>query len=333
MQRTSQPKAFPVVNAIKPTRWGSIKVFQVPCAVFQSDPLFPNSPSLKAAPLLLLEPSPLTFLLVIYEIAKGLKGKQSDPLASVTIKHKLLMERTGLSKNVITSAAQKLEEKRFIKRAEERQRKTCGEFAGGTYKLCDPATGDPYKTRPGVKLLYANDAAYFNIPVCIVRETAANWSIAKLSGSAVAVYVALSWLANKSGSNTITVKPSDLKTLCDLVKRTLDKAIDDLETRGLILTDSAAKTFTLCDPNTGEPLHEFNGNQKDDPARYFQTAETGGKKINLNSGDPAQNEAWIKSCLPPGAPVIEQGNGDLNSISLMTGELTDCMKLNVPSMS
>jgi hypothetical protein len=148
---------------------------------------------------------------VLYEIAKGLQGKPSDPVASVTVKHEPLIERTGLSKNVITSAVRELEAQQFIKRAE--QRKKYGEFAGNKYILCDPSTGDPFKTRPGWKFLYANDAAYFNIPVCIVRETATNWSIAKLSGSALAVYVALSWLANKKGSNTIEAKPSDLKAL------------------------------------------------------------------------------------------------------------------------
>ena len=297
------------MKVFKPTRWGSIKIFQAPCAIFQSEPLFPSSPNLKTRPSLTLRPSPLTILLVLYQIAKGLQGKPSDPVASVTVKHELLIERTGLSKNVITSAVRELEAQQFIKRAE--QRKKYGEFAGNKYILCDPSTGDPFKTRPGWKFLYANDAAYFNIPVCIVRETATNWSIAKLSGSALAVYVALSWLANKKGSNTIEAKPSDLKALCNLTRPTYKKAVDDLETRGLILTDSAAKKFTLCDPYTGEPVHEFNWNQEDDPARYFETAETGGKRVNLNSGDPAQNEGWIRSCLPLGATVNEQENGDL----------------------
>jgi len=264
---------------------------------------------LKAKPALTLKPSPLTILLVLYEIAKGLQGKNSDPVASVPIKQKLLMERTGLSKNIITSAVRELEAQQFIKRAE--QRKKYGEFAGNKYILCDPSTGDPFKTRPGWKFLQANDAAYFNIPVCIVRETDANWSMAKLSGSALAVYVALSWWANWKGSNTIEVKASDLKTLCNLVRPTLNKALDELERCGLILTDSAGKEFTLCDPYTGEPVHEFTGNPEDDPARYFHSAETGGKKVNLNSSDPAQNERWIRSCLSLGATVVEQGNGDL----------------------
>src|ERR1022692_3027126 len=132
-----------------------------------------------------------------------------------------------------------------------------------------------------------------------------------MTGSALAAYASLSWLANRSGRNTIEVKPSDLKTLCNLTRPTLKKALDELETRGLIFMDGTGKEFTLGDPNTGEPVHEFNGNQEDDPARYFETAETGGKRVNLNSGDPAQAEAWIRSCLPPGATVIDQENGDI----------------------
>ena len=308
MERTSQLEP-PVVKVFKPTRWGSIKVFQAPCAIFQSEPLFPDSPSLKTQPSLSLSPSPLTILVVLYETAKGLQGKHADPFASVTIKQKLLIERTGFSKNVITKAAQDLEAKRFIKLAG--RRKKYGEFGLNKYFLCDPSTGEPFKTREGFKFLYANHASYFNIPVCLVRETAAEWSIAKMTGSALAAYASLSWLANRSGRNTIEVKPSDLKTLCNLTRPTLKKALDELETRGLIFMDGTGKEFTLCDPNTGEPVHEFNGNQEDDPARYFQTAETGGKKVNLNSGDPAQAEAWIRSCLPPGATVIDQENGDL----------------------
>jgi len=302
-------RASRVVKVFKPTRWGSIKVFQAPCAIFQSQSLFQDSPSLKPQPSLTLGPSSLTILLVLYEIAKNLQGKHSDPLASVTIKQKLLIERTGLSKNVPTKAAQELEAKRFIKLSEQRRKR--GEFGVNKYFLCDSSTGEPFKTRPGFKLLYANDAEYFNLPICIVRETAANWSIAKMTGSALAAYASLSWLANRSGRNTIEVKPSDLKTLCNLTRPTLKKALDELETRGLIFMDGTGKEFTLCDPNTGEPVHEFNGNQEDDPARYFQTAETGGKKVNLNSGDPAQAEAWIRSCLPLGATVIAQGNSDL----------------------
>jgi DNA-binding MarR family transcriptional regulator len=53
-------------------------------------------------------------VLVLHETAKSLKGRPSEPLASVTIKQKLLIERTGYSKNIITKAVQDLEAKRFI---------------------------------------------------------------------------------------------------------------------------------------------------------------------------------------------------------------------------
>jgi len=146
VQIPSQTDHHPFVKVFKPTRWGSIKVFQAPCAIFLSEPLFPNSPSLKAAPLLTLKPSPLTILLVLYEIAKGLQGKDSDPLASVTVKHELLIERTGVSKNVITRAVRALEAQRFIKLA--KQRKKYGEFAGNKYIFCDPSTGEAIPELP-----------------------------------------------------------------------------------------------------------------------------------------------------------------------------------------
>jgi hypothetical protein len=202
-------------------------VFQAPCAIFQREQLFGNSnSSLKAAPALIVSPNCLAVLLVVYECAKGLMGKPKEPLASVRIKQKLLTERTGYSKNIISQAVHDLQVKRFIKF--ECQRKKYGEFGVNKYFLCDPSTGEPFRTTPGVKLLYANHASYFNIPVCLVREPAANWSIANLSGSALAAYVALSFLANKSGRNTIEVKSSELKTLCDLTKPTLNKVLDEL---------------------------------------------------------------------------------------------------------
>jgi DNA-binding MarR family transcriptional regulator/5S rRNA maturation endonuclease (ribonuclease M5) len=298
------------MKVFKPTRWGSIKVFQAPCAIFQRQALFPNSnSSLRAPQALMLSPNSLTVLLVLYESAKSLHGKSSEPLASVRIKQELLIERTGYSKNIITKAVQSLQDKRFIKF--EGQRKKYGEFGVNKYFLCDSSTGEPFKTTPGVKFLYANHASYFNLPVCIAREPAADWSIANLGRSAIAAYVSLSFLANKSSRNTIEVKPSELKTLCDLTKPTLKKALDELETCGLISIGSAGKEFTLNDPYTGEAVHEFTGDQQDDPARYSLTAENGGKRVNLNSGDPAQTERWLMECLPPAAEVIHQDNGDL----------------------
>lgn len=298
------------MKLFKPTRWGTIRVFQAPCSIFQRQELFPNSQSsLEAPPALILNANALAVLLVLYEFAKQLMGKPKEPLASVKIKQELLQERTGYSKNVITRALQNLQDNRFIKF--EGQRKKYGEFGANKYFLCDSLTGEPFKTTPGVRLLYANNASYFSLPVCIVREVSANWSIARLSGSASAVYVALSWLANKRGKNVIEVKASELKTLCDFTKRTLDKALDELEARGLIWSDGTGKEFTLCDPYTGEPVHDFTGDSKDDPARYSLTAEEGGKRVNFNSGDVAQNEKWLMECLPPSANIIHQENGDL----------------------
>ena len=194
------------MKVFKPTRWWSIRVFQAPCAMFQSEPLFPNSlPQIENCTIVNAGRRLSQSCSCSMRLLRAYKGK-TKPLASVTIKQKLLMERTGLSKNIITSAARELEAKRFIKLAE--QRKKYGEFAGNRVSLCDPVNGRPVRDQARWNFLYANDAAYFNIPVSTLREQTADWSIAKLSGSALTVYVALSWLANKKGSNTIEPKPS-----------------------------------------------------------------------------------------------------------------------------
>src|ERR1035441_10706307 len=98
------------------TRWGSIKVFQAPCAIFERQEMFTNSNSpFKFPSALILSPNALTVLLVLYENAKNLKGKPKEPEASVRIKQERIQERTGYSKNVIPRAVQELQDKRFIK--------------------------------------------------------------------------------------------------------------------------------------------------------------------------------------------------------------------------
>ena len=77
------------MKSFKKTHWGTIKIFQAPCAIFQAQPPFPSSPSLKTQPSLTLNSSSLTILLVLYELAKNLQGQKSEPLAGVTIKQKL----------------------------------------------------------------------------------------------------------------------------------------------------------------------------------------------------------------------------------------------------
>src|SRR5450755_1972551 len=111
------------MKVFKKTRWGSIRVFQAPCSIFQRQELFPNShSSLKAPPALILSPNALTVLLVLYESAKSIQGKPAEPLASVRIKQELLKERTGYSKNIITRAIQDLQDKQFIKFESQRKK-------------------------------------------------------------------------------------------------------------------------------------------------------------------------------------------------------------------
>lgn len=305
----SVERAWERTRGFTPARWRSIKVFQMPCAIFQRQPLLPDWPVMKDHPTLILGASSLAVLMVLYETAKNRRGIESEPFASIKIKQRNIAERTGLSKNVITRATQELEDRNFIKC--EGQRKKYGEFGVNKYLLCNPTTGEPFETRPGFNLLYGHSVPYFDVPVCVVRESAENWSIAILSSSALKVYVSLSFLTNRLGSNKVQTSTSDLRTLSNLSTATLRKALRELETRGLIWTNGTKNEFTLCDPYTGEPVHEFTGNQRDDPARYSLSEARGGKRANLNTGAPEQIDTWIRSCLPVSAEAIRQGNGDL----------------------
>jgi 5S rRNA maturation endonuclease (ribonuclease M5) len=76
--------------------------------------------------------------------------------------------------------------------------------------------------------------------------------------------------------------------------------------------DGKGYNLHLCDPYTGEPLHEQTGVDEDDPANYYVKGDKGqSKRWNLNTGDPKQVEKLVRSCLPNGAVVIEYGKGDL----------------------
>ena len=73
------------VRKFTKTHWGSLKVFQAPCSIFQRRALLPGC-SVLSQPSLMLSGSSLAILLVLYEQAKNLQGRPSEPLANVTLK-------------------------------------------------------------------------------------------------------------------------------------------------------------------------------------------------------------------------------------------------------
>src|ERR1041385_2375829 len=108
------------------THWGSTRQFQLPCHLFQ--------------PKISLPPYALAVLLVLYELARmRVNPKALEGPAEVLIKQKLIVERTGLSKNSVSKAIRELDAQKFIKI--ESQRKKRGEFGVNRYLICDPSMG------------------------------------------------------------------------------------------------------------------------------------------------------------------------------------------------
>lgn len=99
-----------------------------------------------------------------------------------------------------------------------------------------------------------------------------------------------------------------------LARPTFANSLDTLEMRGLIWVTGDTRSYNvhLCDPYTGEPLHEQTGIDEDDLANYYVKGESGqAKRLNLNTGNPEQIERLIRSCLPDDEVPIIQGNGNL----------------------
>lgn len=292
----------------KKTLWGTLKIFQVPCSVFEPRMELQGSSLFSPKPELFLGSSALKVLLVLYDRAKSANAQSSEGFLNFKLKHRDIQERAGLSKNAVTKAVQKLSTGNFMK--VEKPRKKLGAFAVNKYIVCDPKTGEPLEAWPGQRFLYRNGVPYFNLPTCFVRETTLNWSLARVGGSALKLYVCIAWLANKESSRTINIKLVALRRLCGMSPPSFRKAFEELQTRGLIWTsfDVKASGITLCDPYTGEPLHTFTPNATDDPANYTRTD---GGRANFNTGDPAQTELLVRAALGPNAEIQEQSNGDL----------------------
>jgi 5S rRNA maturation endonuclease (ribonuclease M5) len=279
------------------THWGKIKQFQLPCTLFQPTIAVPHCL--------------LAVLLVMYETVRKVNMNHSQRFAEVHINQKLMVERTGFSRNSVSKAICELETRKFIQ--VESYRKKRGEFGVNRYLICNPATGQPYNVQPGERLLFSNHVAYFNFPVCIVREVKANWSVAKMSSSELVAFLFLALLANQNRTPLLEIEPAIARQKCDLSRTTFIKALNGLEERGLIsigdfetaLRDPHLE-INLHDPYTGEKLHKFSPDPKDNPANYHDK-ETG-KRVNLNNAEYA--EKAVLSALPANSDIVWQTNGD-----------------------
>lgn len=283
-----------------PNYWGRLRQFEVPLSVVQEGHL-------------VLKPNALTTLLVLVQSAKAGSYRSQGPIVEVRMTQKTLAERSGFSKNVITDATKELEASRFIKRL-VLMRRRFGEFGANTYIICNPADGEPLRAA-GTNFYYRNGIRYMRMPACLVMETAAEWSLAQLSGSATRLYLALCCLAAKHSNSRFSTTASGLKSLASFSTiPTMRKALAILEAKRLVFVgqNGSELHIELLDPYTGETLHRETGNSRDDPANYFAVREGhGDRRLNLNAGNAEQVKELLSSCLQEADSLVQQSNGNV----------------------
>ncbi|HEX3987537.1 MAG TPA: CHC2 zinc finger domain-containing protein [Acidobacteriaceae bacterium] len=225
------------------------------------------------------------------------------------------MERTGYSVNVITEAVRVLKDEDFIEQSanwEKERRKKRARFAVCEYTLLDGAWRLPLVKQKGQNLLFSNRVNYFRFPEAVIREKTERWSLAKMSSSEVRVYVGcLIMLESIRRLDKPTI--GALRKIVDLDSRTVGKALDGLDSHGLIWTSGSNDSFKieLCDPYTGTPLEPPGDDAEIDPANFFRK-DPGGvfRRVSFNM-TPPETEAFIRSVIPAGEPVLTQNNGEL----------------------
>lgn len=254
---------------------------------------------------LILKPDALAMFLILFELGSAQHKSRKGPYVEVKITQKLLMDRSGFSKNVISGAMRKLEEKKLISKATSR--KKYGEFGANVYTLLNPGTGKPLPSL-AKNFLLANAVQYVKIPTCVIKEHVADWSIANMSGSELRAYVSICWQANRKNLSEFDFSLADLKKLGGFsTSGTAQKALNGLIDKNLVSV--YGDKMNLHDPFTGEPPHIEDGDPYADPANYFNVKEQGrATRLNWNSGDPETVDRLLKSCnLDP----MEQNDGEL----------------------
>jgi 5S rRNA maturation endonuclease (ribonuclease M5)/DNA-binding MarR family transcriptional regulator len=292
--------------------WGGLPQFQAPNSLMHNRQLA-------------LNPNAIGVLLVLLRAAKHRRRIESE-FVTVKVGGKMLANRTGYSKNKISEAIRELERNQFIKCSSSRRKD--GEFGATEFTICDSRSGEPLLRQSKTSLLYGNGVPYFTVPACFVADTFAHWSLARLSASEVLLYVSLLWLANKKRGGNFEVDNKQLREMSGLSRPTYTKTLEGLQVKGLIYADEFPGV-SLCDPYTGEPLHEMTANPEDDPANYFVSTPVGHvKRLQLNRQDAEYGERLIRFCIGPGAQMLAQSNGDYMINCLLHSEDTPSLSIS-----
>lgn len=268
---------------------------------------------------LTLETSALKVLLAILQSANSKPRLHGQDL-TLTIRTKLLMERTGYGKNSITRGLRGLQENQYIFRNEVQRMNKGSRFPSSDYRILNPETGAPMAYQEGQGLLHAAGLSHFSFPSCVVTEFAEEWSLAKLSPNAASLYTAICFTGNKTTftgvkRGTVEQTAKYLYDLSSITPPTFRAALESLEFAGLIYVDrSAAQKLKiyLCDPYTRTTLEEYAEEDIHDAANYYAPDLKGrSKRVNLNIVDAGAARQSLVDALGAGALIIERGNNEV----------------------
>jgi 5S rRNA maturation endonuclease (ribonuclease M5)/biotin operon repressor len=308
----------------KSIRWGTLPQIHIPTAIVKEDTLNLDARALKV------------YIALLYTFKnRPKKNRISDEEAIIFVRQypdsgrvptgTSLTERTGLSRRDVSRGIKTLKESgliRTIPNLKRDQRTKQGRLLCQGYVLLDPVWGKVLESGEEPSVLFDNGIPYFTFPQCVVIETSKRWSLAKITGPEIRLYVTALWAANKNRNNSFEIRLGKLRKHSGLSGPTFLKAMDGLDYRGLIWAsglssdgDSKDKlNMELCDPYTGSPLPMLYGMDENNPQNYTANDGKGKKKrldMNIDLNNPEEVERFIRNGLGYKGPVISQGNGDI----------------------
>lgn len=278
-------------------RWRGISTFQVPSYLLGSE----------------LSDSALSVFLVIILSHRYRLARVNGIDATVTVGHDRLSQRTGLHRNTVNSALRELKRAGYLQAVPHRKKH--GEFGATEYVICNPALQQPMLESKS--LMWKNNQSYFLVPRCFVMESDERWSLAKLSGTEVRLYLTFLLFASYRKNNEFETSCPELRKRSTLAAVTFKQAMERLEEAGLVWLLPDIKTtrirVEICDPYTGISLPEWSEDEESNPANYFFAGDKGqAKRARFNTDNPELVERLVRESLPDNSPVIrQQNNGDL----------------------
>ena len=270
----------------KTSEWGSAPTFQVPHAIGSEEAL-----ELSAAAL-------SVFLFILQTTQSKLPApEQAQDQATFAAAGAEIARVTGFGRTKVVTALKELEAERFIRRSVPKAAK--GTFDTPTVILLNPSNGTPLLRGERRSLVHTNGFEYFLFPTQLVTETQEPWSLANLSSSALRLYVAI--LKRARRKTELWAERSDLLAYVHMVSKTMNKAAEELELKGLVQVERTGNRLhaLVCNPLTREPLAA--------PAVNFGDWKTPGARLSSFNRNPQQALEMLMAALD-GAALIPEGN-------------------------